>query len=275
MKRVRPSKLGDLFREAVEAVLPLETDRSIHARVERILARLQAARGENSGRFEVIIPWWGAVNAFTLSGHCLYLTRQLYDRCRSDEEIAFVLAHEVAHHDLGHVTALVDHPILDLVLGMLRNQFRRYEKECEADLHALRLCERAGYDRSKCLGFFDTLLGVALDRGATVAAYGTEERLRVEFEGGAGWLDRLRLWVEKRAAGYPSIQERKRRLLLIEPEVSSTGVSVALQFQVCGHRDLVLHLDQAEDRGRLDAAGLQRDGKADRAGDGIAAVLPV
>ena len=71
-------------------------------RVRRVESRLQADRPQCDW-LTVEIPWLEEPTAFTAPGRYIYFSRRLYELCATDEQVAFVVAHEIAHHDLGHV----------------------------------------------------------------------------------------------------------------------------------------------------------------------------
>src|SRR5215471_11915160 len=91
----------------------------------------------------------------------IYFTRRLLELCRTDEEAAFVVAHQLAHHDLGHVAIfhgwankiarLPGATLFALFFFALEKRLYGPEKECHADRHGLDLCLTAGYSASKCL----------------------------------------------------------------------------------------------------------------------------
>ncbi len=66
-------------------------------RVQRIADRLQ--NGRPSERVYVEVPWLRLRTAFTLPGRYIYFGRGLLEYCPDDETAAFVIAHELAHHD--------------------------------------------------------------------------------------------------------------------------------------------------------------------------------
>ena len=90
-----------LHRKMLEAVTFEDAPWAID-RVRRVEARLQTDRPE-SNRLKVEIPWLDEVTAFTAPGRYIYFSRRLYEVCATDEQVAFVVGHEMAHHDLGHV----------------------------------------------------------------------------------------------------------------------------------------------------------------------------
>ena len=90
-----------LHREMHEAVSFEDAAWAID-RARRVEDRLQAGRA-TSDRLFVEIPWMEEATAFTGPGRYIYFTRRLYELCPTDEQVAFVIGHEIAHHDLGHV----------------------------------------------------------------------------------------------------------------------------------------------------------------------------
>ena len=81
-------------------------------RVRAAAERLQRDRPPDE-RFIGVVPWLDAFNAFTAPGRYIYFGRRLLERCPHEDSAAFVIAHEIAHHDLGH---------LDLFAGRLTRQ---------------------------------------------------------------------------------------------------------------------------------------------------------
>src|SRR5215469_14039863 len=73
-----------------------------HERVARAMTALNAARAPLAPIVAEVI-WLSPPTAFTLPGPYIYITRRFIERCRSDDPVAFALAHEIAHHDLGHL----------------------------------------------------------------------------------------------------------------------------------------------------------------------------
>ncbi len=167
--------------------------------------------------------WSPIYAAWTLPGRYVYITRELQQTLQSDDAVAFVLAHEMAHHDLGHVRAaaaepgdegrsilrrLASTPSLATVATYLRTRWMRPELELEADQKALALCEAAGYTREDCLQAFDAMRKRLLDLGDVEGVYALDAH--PDDDPDWAWLrERLR----QRIVGYPSIWERKQRLL--------------------------------------------------------------
>ena len=135
---------------------------------------------------------------------------------------AFVIAHELAHHDLGHLdffpewltdlTGTAVTPLLTFLYRNLETLFYGPEKECAADKRAVDLCISAGYEIEKSLAFFDVLEKFALDVGDLEIVFGPDESDQ-ELSEDADWMTRLRIWAFKVRRGYLPIRDRRQMLL--------------------------------------------------------------
>jgi Zn-dependent protease with chaperone function len=138
------------------------------------------------------------INAANAGGGEFYITTGLLEGA-SDDQLRGVLAHEVAHADLGHVAKAqrlgtelnIGMIILDQIipgtgritpliadLGVMR-PFSRKE-EYEADAHGVEILQRAGYDGKQVMGNTLTwLLQTAGSSGGFFATHpGTEDRIQ-------------------------------------------------------------------------------------------------
>jgi predicted Zn-dependent protease len=191
-------------------------------RVRRVEGRLQSKRAPEERLF-VEIPWMEEFNAFTAPGRYIYFGRRLYERCATDEQVAFVIAHELAHHDLHHVDlfagwaprliALPGAKLLAFAFHALQSRLYGPEKECDADRHALNLCLAAGYDGRQCIGLFDILEHYALDRGDLDMVYGPDEDSDDELDEDAPWTTKAQIWAWQRRRGYLPIRDRRQMLI--------------------------------------------------------------
>lgn len=209
--------LGDWFHHWLVAEYGHESEAWAIERVARIADRLNAERaacpvpGAAPRPLRAEILWVGAMNAFAVPGRFVYLTRELLQRAATDEPIALVLAHEMAHHDLGHVRLLAGGlnrlrgvPGNVLVAGMARALERGLlgpERETAADAYALDLCVAARFDAPACLDLFGILEAHLLDWGDLDGVFGPDA------PGGVA------AWVEQRLRGYPSVRARRAALV--------------------------------------------------------------
>jgi len=190
-------------------------------RIRRVESRLQGNRATIS-RLTVEIPWLEEVTAFTAPGRYIYFSRRLYELCATDEQVAFVVGHEIAHHDLGHVAlfhgwadkiarlpgatlfALFFHGLERLVYGP--------QKECDADRHGLDLCVSADYEGRRCLELFDILEQRALYIGDLDMVYGPDVESDDELDENASWTTKAQIWAWQKKRGYLPIRDRRQML---------------------------------------------------------------
>jgi predicted Zn-dependent protease len=209
----------ELHREIV-AEFATETEAWATERVDRVMARLNSAR---PGREQLgaHVLWIRECTAFTTPAPYVYLSRRLLEKLPSDETTAFVLAHEAAHHDCGHLDLfenglrmLPRGAVSTLAAAVFRHlEHRMYgpEREAEADLRALDMCIDAGYNGERCLQAFDILENESLDRGDISGVFGPESWFDTTAPEPNGVSDRLQRWLWTRARRYLPLRERRDR----------------------------------------------------------------
>lgn len=216
--------LGEWLHAELMGTFGVETEAWAVERVRRVERQLQVYRAPRS-RMTAEILWLAQPNAFTAPGRYVYITRELLQRAASDDAVAFVLAHEMGHHDLGHLYAFHERASLlrripagakiSLLLYAAERLLIGPEAEADADRYALELCLRSGYDGRKCLAIFDILEAYALDHRALDAVFGSDEALANDVQAVRHWASRLKEWGRRRVHGYPPIRERKDALLTL------------------------------------------------------------
>jgi predicted Zn-dependent protease len=107
-------------------------------------------------------------NAYAIAGGKVYLLTGLIDELDKEEELAFVIAHEIAHNELKHCIKKVQYaaisseinPILgnlvQLAYSIYHLPFSK-DEELEADKLAVELMKKAGYDKNGAISFFRKL----------------------------------------------------------------------------------------------------------------------
>jgi len=219
-----------LYREIASQGV-IESNTWATERARRASDRLQQGRPDDRN-LEVVIPWLQEAIAFTCPGPYIYFSRRPIEMCRDDDMAAFVIAHEMAHHDLGHVDLFPDWltkltgehvaPFLILLGRQVEKRLYGPQRECDADRHGFELCLQAGYDLHRCLGFFDVLEKMELDAGDLDIVFGPQESDE-ELAPDASVATKLRLWVFHgsvrkhtpllMARGYLPLRDRRQRLL--------------------------------------------------------------
>ena len=216
------ASFGEWLHEQIDEAAHFEQEAWAVDRVRRVEDRLQGDRPQ-AERLFVEIPWLDLFTAFTAPGRYIYFSRRLYERCATDEHVAFVIAHEIAHHDLHHVDlfagwapriiSLPGAALFAFAFHALDRRLYGPEKECEADRHALDLCLAAGYDGQLYLGLFDILEQHALDMGDLDIVHGPDDDSDDELDEDAPWTTKAQIWAWQRKRGYLPIRDRRQMLV--------------------------------------------------------------
>ncbi|MBA7497913.1 Beta-barrel assembly-enhancing protease [subsurface metagenome] len=166
-------KLSVNIEKKYEVVEDLDKN-SLLREIGNKLARISELKGMNY-HFKILNI--EGPNAFSIPGGYIYVTYDLFDYIQSDDELAGILAHEIAHvihnHALKQTRDNTKFTLLTIlavlltrepdvgVLGKLTtitllNQYSR-EYEEEADLTAINLLVKAGYNPVGFLTFLERL----------------------------------------------------------------------------------------------------------------------
>ncbi|MCY6382526.1 M48 family metalloprotease [Hoeflea prorocentri] len=128
-------------------------------------------------RYQISVLHNPAHAAFTADGNHIFLTRTLLELCATVEMAAFVIAHEIAHHELGHIPRASKRlkgrlRVLAYILQSFVSPITHARREIEADTFAIDMCMAAGLSGEKCVQTFQVLEKASLDRGGVGSAYG-------------------------------------------------------------------------------------------------------
>ncbi len=215
------ASFGEWLHTEMHKAIYFEEEAWAIERVGRVNDRLQSGR-QLANRLVVEIPWLEVVTAFTAPGQYIYFSRRLYERCYTDEQVAFVIAHEIAHHDLGHVNffagwaskiaRLPGATLFAFAFHALERHLYGPQTECDADRHGLELCLTAGYDGHKCLELFDILEQRALDMGDLDMVYGPDRESDDELDEDAPWTTKAQIWAWQHRKGYLPVRDRRQRV---------------------------------------------------------------
>jgi predicted Zn-dependent protease len=209
----------ELHRELVTE-FALETEAWATERVERVMARLNAARPD--GRpLQAHVLWIRECTAFTTPAPHVYISRRLLEKLPSDECVAFVLGHETAHHDLQHLDVFrrgLSFLPKNIVGGVAAKVFHAFEhglygpeREADADAYAVEICRDAGYAVPLCLQAFEVLENESLDRGDYDGVFGPENLLDPTDPEQGSTTYALQRWLWTRSRRYLPLRERRER----------------------------------------------------------------
>ena len=108
-------------------------------------------------------------NAFSMAGGNIWITSGLLNLVENDDELAFVIAHEMAHEDKKHNMKRIQMiyrayqfggedaaQLASIVQNLLMTPFEKYQ-EFEADEYGAYLLRHAGYNTNGAITFFNKL----------------------------------------------------------------------------------------------------------------------
>jgi len=151
MTEADDARAGEEQAQAVAAEMGLVSDPRLQALVQTVGERLarQAPPRAFVYRFQIVDQW--SPNAFALPGGAVFVSRGALALTSSEDELAGVLGHEIAHVALRHAAArqAVERGLGPFALGFggarYLAAFSR-EQESEADEEGQRIAAAAGYD---------------------------------------------------------------------------------------------------------------------------------
>lgn len=158
---------GKQLHEQVIGDMKVVRDPALNRRVQQaavpFLKRLQ--RPEIEYTFTVLQSDEDDLNAFSLPGGYVYIHSALINFIQNDEELQFVLGHEIGHVDLGHCAQKLSYggrvadlstPALGQMFGVLHNLLSRsytQDQEYESDRYGFIGAIAAGQTREQALSF--------------------------------------------------------------------------------------------------------------------------
>ena len=174
---------GRRIARRVEHELSVEPDETVQERVRALGARLAAVCDRQELLYHFTVLADEDVNAFSLPGGYVFVNRGLLDAAQSDDEVAAVLAHEIAHITTRHAVKRAESG-MGLTLVQLATIATRQgaaaqgfsvatqaarlayarQDELEADRLGVKYMRAAGFDPTAMLRFLSTLQGIHQDK---------------------------------------------------------------------------------------------------------------
>jgi Zn-dependent protease with chaperone function len=206
-----------LHGELVRELAPEHEEAWAIDRVQRVQERLNRARVGKAPLQTTIL----AINpplAFTVPGHYVYIARRLLERLPTDDAAAFILAHEAAHHDLGHFdlfsgwTSVLPRTRSATYVAILAAMFEHHAygpaRENDADAYGIALAMKAGYDGELAVQALAILEMLVLDLGDVSGVFGPENLLDPTDPMHTSTSYQVQRWVWTHLHGYHPLHER-------------------------------------------------------------------
>jgi hypothetical protein len=189
-------------------------------RVSNALNRINAVR-DGRAPLACAVLSIDSITAFTLPGTHIYITRRLLEHLHSEAQVAFVFAHEMAHHDLRHLETFdgwaewIPRSNASMYVAFIARMCERIayspEREDAADDLALELCAKAGYAPDEAASALRVLENIALDRRDVAGAYGPENLLDPADPFANSKPYQFQEWLWTRLNGYRPLRLRLER----------------------------------------------------------------
>lgn len=136
--------------------------------VQGIFRKISAKSSRPDLAWECDITAAREFNAFAVAGGKTFINSGMLRALDREDELAFVIAHEIAHNDLKHCVEKIQyavragniHPLFADVVGIAYDIYKRpYTKEIEyaADKRGVELMMAAGYSKQGAISFFRKL----------------------------------------------------------------------------------------------------------------------
>lgn len=192
ISRGEETQMGFAAFEQIKKDEKISTDAAVNARIQRIGARVAEAVGREvpDAQWEFVVFESDTINAFALPGGKVGFYTGLIKLAESDDEIATVMGHEIAHVTSRHGAERVSQGQLAAIGGVVaavvsdgrKNQnaymlgytalatlgtlgYSRLQ-ETEADVIGLRFSSSAGYDPRAAASFWRKMKAANEGRGA-------------------------------------------------------------------------------------------------------------
>jgi Zn-dependent protease with chaperone function len=211
---------GNWFHDELVTAYALERETWAIEQARRIEWKLNRAR-RGKPKLGIEVLWLNRMGAFTAPGKWIYISRRLLERCSSDAPAALAIAHEMAHHDLGHLEAASTWVsrlprvgwarMMGAFFRLLEARWISRENELAADLRGWEVSVRAGYGARDALTLFDVLAQHALDYGDVDGVYGPDEPDSAD-DVAERLILKARSWWASHLQTHPPLADRKAAL---------------------------------------------------------------
>ena len=174
-------QLGEIIEEYVlkEREMDLLNNRLLDSAMWVITSRLKRHIPVSEYDYQIKIIESEMVNAYTIPGGKIFISKALISFCESPEELAAVLAHEIGHVEKRHtVSRILKEFTVSLLFGIISGSDTvllselwkttisssfDLEQEKESDEYAMQLLEKAGISPKAIAAFFRKLNRENLD----------------------------------------------------------------------------------------------------------------
>jgi len=166
-------ELGKQVDEYIRHQFYLENDPGLNTAVNNITQRLVTVSDRNTLPFTCTILQSYSINAFSAPGGHIYLTYGLLKFAQTEDEVAGIVGHEVAHASLRHASKLY-HEVMEILsqqdkginsatnLLLLNSHLEEFEHD--ADTTGVLYAHKAGFNPNGLLDFLERHLNLIMHK---------------------------------------------------------------------------------------------------------------
>jgi predicted Zn-dependent protease len=188
-------------------------------RLQKLTQPILELRSRKGLTYRFLVLGSPEVNAFAHVGGYVYVTQGMLGFVKTDAELQFILAHEIAHNDLRHVARQMTYAARasevggDAVGSVAQMAYMAIalgyseDKEFEADAWAMRAMLKTGHGRAESLAAIRHLL-----------AYVHEQKLETKRAAPRNAAERTWQQIEDHFNSHPPTEERARRLETLDAD---------------------------------------------------------
>ncbi len=195
---------------------------------------IDVSRNKKKDQIEFFVVKSPYVNAFTTNEGKIFVTVGLISQLETEAQLAYILAHEIAHFDHGHVlegflfNKKADKKSASRYSGgsaLLKKSLHSQEKELEADREGLKLFLKTAYGTSSLYGVFDVLQfsHLPIDEIKFDPTYLENENFKISKSHFPDSLNPIELIEDRELSTHPSSEKRAEKIEELLKEENKKG----------------------------------------------------
>jgi len=155
----------EFFVECIKNFTVIEQGKDVqrlNSILKKLTDKIRSPRGVN---YSITLLDTNMLNAFTTGGY-IFVTTKMLNFCLSDDELACIIGHEIAHNELGHINDHIKrYKTAESYLGEGLGDFSAYlgsilatplnqKDEAHCDMLGIDLAMAAGYNVCSCISLW-------------------------------------------------------------------------------------------------------------------------
>ena|SRR5690554_312323 len=160
-------KVGAALKKDVEREYAFSSSPKYKKRTDKIFNQLIAVLEDPRMEYKYYIIKSSEINAFTAGG-LIFITTEIIDFTKNDDELACIIGHEIYHNELGHINKLIrkekavqnwfgEYADWTLIASNIAGASFNQENEAYCDMYGVDLAIKAGYNGQAASEFWSRM----------------------------------------------------------------------------------------------------------------------